>query len=317
VGTAALVWFVNILSMILIPLLALVPYFIVLLSRDPRLDLQRAGQTLGTDPTALLITLAATVPAHALTLFVVWAVVTRLGKRPFWRTIGWSWDGRFGFWWSVVTAVVLLVVGISLTYYFGGEKTPFDQMLESSAAARFTTAALATVSAPLIEELVFRGVIYPAVSRALSRLIVLLKTLTSSAEAAPAEATAAAGRSLGWLIIMLILRAGRAVLTLFGRLDARRGGMVWAVGLVSLLFLSVHVPQYQNNLAVIAAVGLLSVALTSVRALTGRVLPCFIIHLVFNGVQVAGLVYEYFRPAKPAALLGVVARLTAPGLLHF
>src|SRR5437763_16767256 len=110
--------------------------------------MQKAGQAIASDPVALLITLAATVPVHFVTLGIVWAVVTGFGKRPFWRTIGWAWGESFGFWSSTGTAILLLVAGIAATYYFGGEKTPFEQMLESSAAARFTTAALATVTAP-------------------------------------------------------------------------------------------------------------------------------------------------------------------------
>ncbi|HXM34542.1 MAG TPA: CPBP family intramembrane glutamic endopeptidase, partial [Pyrinomonadaceae bacterium] len=62
-------------------------------------------------------------------------------------------------------------------------------------------------------------------------------------------------------------------------------GTVGAVILVLVLFTVVHVPQYQTNLGVIAAVGLLSLCLTVIRAVTGRLLPCFIVHLVFNGIQ--------------------------------
>jgi len=298
VGAALLVWMASILLMIFIPLFAVVPYIVVHYKGS---DMQRAGQAIASDPVALLITLAATVPVHFVTLAIVWAVVTRFGRRPFWRTIGWAWGESFGFWSSVGTAILLLVAGVGATYYFGGEKTPFDQMIESSAAARFTTAALATVTAPLVEELVFRGVAYPALQRALARLISLLKVLTSPGGTRLVAETRGAFGRIAAPVTRLINRATLSALTFFGALDARRGGMTWAVIVVSALFLSVHVPQYQNNLAVIAAVGMLSVALTTVRALTGRVLPCFIIHLVFNGVQVAGLIYTYFYPDKPAS----------------
>jgi membrane protease YdiL (CAAX protease family) len=319
VGMAILVWLVSILSIIFIPLLALVPYFVIRIKGGA--NIQEVGQSIATDPTALLITLVATIPAHALTLFAIWAVVTRLGKRPFWQTIGWSWNGRFGLRWSVATAFLLLLAGYLLTYFFGGEKTPFDQMLESSAAARFTTAALATLSAPLVEELVFRGIIYAPLQRALARAITLLKTLTARPPVSASDGEGATGGAAGFLFA-LPLRAMQSVLTFFGALDAKQGGMAWAVILVSMLFLSVHIPQYQNNLAVIVAVGMLSVALTGVRALTGRVLPCFIIHLVFNGVQVAILIYEYFQPGKPAGdvktgLIVLGQQLSALSFFHF
>ncbi|HKO62260.1 MAG TPA: hypothetical protein VJV03_13940, partial [Pyrinomonadaceae bacterium] len=43
---------------------------------------------------------------------------------------------------------------------------------------------------------------------------------------------------------------------------------------------------------VILAVFLLSVALTLVRAMWGRLLPCVLIHLVFNGITALILVFE-------------------------
>ncbi len=54
-------------------------------------------------------------------------------------------------------------------------------------------------------------------------------------------------------------------------------------------------------------------------AWTGRVLPCFVIHLVFNGVQVIGLLFEHFRqaaePEQRAAARALYELLPqAPGL---
>jgi membrane protease YdiL (CAAX protease family) len=71
-------------------------------------------------------------------------------------------------------------------------------------------------------------------------------------------------------------------------------GVSIAVVLVSVLFAGVHVFQYYNNLAVIAVITLLSVTLTVVRAATGRLLPSFMIHLIFNGIQSLILVLQPF-----------------------
>src|SRR5205085_4691915 len=123
------------------------------------------------------------------------------------------------FWSSVGTAILLLVAGVGATYYFGGEKTPFDQMLESSTAARFMTAALATVTAPLVEELVFRGVAYPALQRALARLISLLKLLTAPGGTRLVAETRGAFGRVARPATRLINRAVLFVLTLFDALD--------------------------------------------------------------------------------------------------
>jgi membrane protease YdiL (CAAX protease family) len=94
---------------------------------------------------------------------------------------------------------------------------------------RFATAFVAVATAPLVEEVIYRGVLYPAVERA--------------------------------------------------------AGKVVGIVLVSLLFAGVHVFQYYNNIAVIIVITLLSFTLTTARSLTGKLLPPFIIHLVFNGIQ--------------------------------
>lgn len=238
VPVALLVWLASIVLLLLVQVVAIIPYAVYKATRMT--DPAQASEQLANDPNLLLISILATIPAHLLTLVVVWAVVTRFRKRPFWQSIGWGRLSGVGVLLSVLGAIVLLVAGGLITQFIPGEKTPFEQMLESSAAARFATAFLATATAPLVEELIYRGMLYPAMQRAL--------------------------------------------------------GAVWAVVIVSLMFAVVHVAQYYNNLGVIAAVSMLAFALTYVRARTGRVLPCFIIHLVFNGVQCVLLIVQYFYP---------------------
>ncbi len=221
------VWVASVAFILFIPALAVLPYALYKSAGAAR-DSQALLKAL-TDSTAILISIISVIPAHLLTLGVVWAVVTGFGKRSFWRTLGWSWSERFGFWTSAGLAVALLVIGGTLTSMMGGEKTQIDQIIANSTAARYALALLAATSGPLIEELVYRGVLYSAFKRTI--------------------------------------------------------GMVWAVVLVSTLFTFVHVFQYYNNLGVIAVISILSISLTLVRAYTGRLLPCFIMHMVFNGIQ--------------------------------
>jgi membrane protease YdiL (CAAX protease family) len=72
----------------------------------------------------------------------------------------------------------------------------------------------------------------------------------------------------------------------------RLTGVRGAVIIVLALFTIIHVPQYWPNVGVIAAVALLSIVLTLVRAYSGRLLPCIVIHLVFNGIQAVILMLE-------------------------
>lgn len=130
---------------------------------------------------------------------------------------------------SVVLAVVLFSLAFVITMFYGERKTDLDLMIESSIYTRFITAFVALVTAPLVEELIYRGLLYKALEKA--------------------------------------------------------AGVAIAIPVVSLLFAGVHVFQYRNNFAVIAVITLLSITLTVARAVSGKVLPSFIIHLVFNGIQ--------------------------------
>jgi membrane protease YdiL (CAAX protease family) len=227
-----LTWLGSVLLLFGMAIIFLIPY-LALNYRGPL-------EALVTDKTAILLQILSAFPAHLLTLGIAWAVVTRFGKRPFWRALGFEWSERVGFWTSAGLAVGLLAFGILLTKLIGGEQTQIDQIVNSSAASRYALAILAATTAPFVEEVVYRGVLFSA----------LQKT----------------------------------------------AGMVWAIVGVSVLFTAVHVLQYYNNLGVIIVISMLSVSLTLVRAFTGRLLPCFVMHLIFNGIQSIVIIVEPYLP---------------------
>jgi membrane protease YdiL (CAAX protease family) len=229
---AVLVWVVSVLFLLFVPLVAIIPYVVY------RVLVDGSAAGLGVDANLIFISILGVLPAHALTFLTVWFVVTKSGRRPFLQTLGWSWPRNFGPWKAIGLAVLLLAIGGLLTRYLGGSETQLDQIINSSLKARFATAFLAAATGPLVEELIYRGMLYAAFQKVL--------------------------------------------------------GMTWAVVLVSALFAGVHVLQYYNNLGVIAVITLLSVALTLVRARTGSLLPSYVMHLVFNGIQAIILVVQPF-----------------------
>lgn len=222
-------WFLSVLLLVFVPVVVAVPYVVyVWRTRGiPR------PEVLATDKTLLLISILGIVPTHLLTLLALWLVVTEWRRLPFWTTIGFRWPESLN-WLSgttvcILIAATLFTVGTLVTGLWGGSKTDLDLLVESSIPARFATAFVAVFTAPLVEELIYRGVLYSAVEQAL----------------------------------------GRAV----------------AIGSVALLFAGVHVIQYKNNISVIVVITLLSFTLTFLRAYTGKLLPSFVVHLVFNGIQ--------------------------------
>lgn len=237
VATAFLAWIASALLLLFMPVIVLIPYALL---GNRGAVMEEGAQSLLKDQTAIFLLVLSTLPAHLLTLGLVWVVVTGFGKRPFWPTLGWSWSKRVGLWTSVGVAVLVLAVGALLTIVFKGEPTELDQIVASSMAARISIALLATLTAPLVEEMIYRGLLYSALQRAT--------------------------------------------------------GIVWAVIIVSTLFAGVHVYQYKNNLGVIAVITIFSLSLTLMRAYSGRLLPCYIMHLVFNGLQSIFIVLEpYMR----------------------
>jgi membrane protease YdiL (CAAX protease family) len=229
VATAIFVWLASLILLAIVPVFFVVPYAAV------------RGTVSVKDPTVVFLLVFSTLPAHLLTVVIVWAVVTKFGKRPFWETLGWSWGKYFGLWTSIGLGVALFFASGAVAHFLGGDKvTPLEELLNSSPAARYAIAFLATLTAPFVEEFVFRGVLYSALQRAI--------------------------------------------------------GSGVAVILVATLFAAVHVLQYRTNLGVIAAIGLLSLVLSVIRAVSGRLLPCFIVHLVFNGIQSVIILWE--RPGN-------------------
>lgn len=247
-GGALLVWFASILLIVFMPVVFLLPYA---WARGINSGIPNYAQALAefalTDKTAVLLQVVSLFPSHLLTIILVWAVVTRFGKKSFWAAIGWGWPRHFPMWLSISLGIVLFVLGGFIAWLFGAEKpTQLEQIINSSLAARYLISFLAVCTAPFVEEFVYRGVLY-----------------------APLQ---------------------------------RLAGVPGAVVIVLALFTIIHVPQYWPNFGVIAAVALLSVVLTLVRAYSGRLLPCIVIHLIFNGIQAIILIIEpHIKPLIPSA----------------
>lgn len=261
-------WIASVACLLLVPLILVIPYVVYKATTA-----QASLANLISDKTFLFLNVLGVIPAHIVTLGIAYLVVTNGRNFPFFKSLGFSWPPSlktFGFtgsgsWTNLKGVMICSLIGAALfglgaliTQLFPGEKTDLDLLIESSYAARVTTAFLAVVTAPLVEEVVYRGMLYPAVNRLL--------------------------------------------------------GALPSIAIVSLLFAAVHVVQYKNNLAVIGVITIVSITLTTVRAFTHRLLPSFVIHLVFNGIQaviflIAPFLTRFQEPTphpSPAALLALV-----------
>jgi membrane protease YdiL (CAAX protease family) len=249
---AAGVWLASVFFIFIFPAIFLIPY---LLTQGIKLsDNAKLIEVAQKDPTAILLQLISVIPAHVFTLLLAWIVVTKYNKYSFRETLGWKMGG-FRMWHVVAVVVFFYVLALSLTLTFGERDNEFMQMLKSSRAAVYLVAFFATFTAPLVEEVVYRGILYSAFQRSV--------------------------------------------------------GVVYAVIIVTLMFAAVHVPQYSKDFnpdfVTIFVICLLSLILTLIRVRTGNLLPCVVLHTVFNGSQSVLLILEPYleelskKPSEQAA----------------
>lgn len=242
VAAAVLTWLGSIAFIFLVPNVLVLPYIAYRYQGATGLT----QQELLADKTVVFLLVLGWVPAHLLTLALIWAVATRLGKYSVKDVFGFSWSPNLGLWKSAGLAILLFVVAWLIASSFSAKPTDLDQILQSSRAAALMLAFLAVATAPLVEELTYRGLLYSALQRVIGR----------------------------W----------------------------FAVVVVTSMFAGLHVWQYRQNIGAILSIAMLSLVLTTIRARTGRLLPCFVIHLVFNGVQSLIIVFEpYLRAVYNAS----------------
>lgn len=233
-ASAFLVWLTSVGLTLVVPNVVVI--FYVLLVDQSLVGALRQGQL---PPRVALIFIISAFVAHVLTLAISWRVVTGGGMRPFLATLGWGWVPQFRWAHAVGLACLMLVVGPLFEKVLPHGETELEKLLNISTSVRVGVALLAVLTAPLVEEIVYRGILYSALERA-------------------------------W-------------------------GRVASVAVVALLFGAAHFHQYRESLAVIAAILLLSLVLTLLRAATRKLLPCVATHLIFNGIQAVVIIVH---PAK-------------------
>ncbi len=233
VGMGLLVWGASIGLLIVLQIIALVGLLGYAFLFDKRMYAEMMKSML--TPSLVIVSLVSAFVAQMLTLALAWLIVTNGGKRPFLKTLKWEWHPKFNWLHAIGLTLVMLTVGALCSKVLPHKDTELDLLLKMGLAVRIIVAILATMGAPIVEEVVYRGLLYQPLERA--------------------------------------------------------RGKIFAVAIVTLLFWGVHVPQYYKSVAVLVSVFVLSLALTMVRAWTGKLLPSVVTHFLFNGIQAVGIVF--------------------------
>ena len=103
--------------------------------------------------------------AYIPVLLYMYLLIEGKYRTRFWSAIRWKWPGKAAL--SLLGIGVLMIAFDALGRYLPMPKTtPFDQFFERPMDA-YLTAAFAVTLGPLMEELFFRGFLYPVISRRL------------------------------------------------------------------------------------------------------------------------------------------------------
>lgn len=170
--TGMSVWLASVAAIIVIPIIAVIMWYGIQSARGAHLPTLAARQEVLEwlkSPTLLLVQVLSTILAHGITIAVCWAIVTKMGMRPFWESLGWNWAGRPRWYWPTFSAcVIVALLGVTpvLTRFLPqSEDNSFAELLKSSQQVRIAIAVLATFTAPLVEETVYRGLLFSSLRR--------------------------------------------------------------------------------------------------------------------------------------------------------
>jgi len=217
-------------------------------SGQRHLTQKQLKQLVESDPRLIV---GASVVEFALIFLFLYVTLAVLRDLPFWRSLGWTKlnpdhaAGKGKPW-----VYFLAGCGLSIFVLIAGSKVkdtdhvPIQELFKSRTGAMLLM-AMAVFIAPLVEETVFRGYLYPVFARIISAIAQFFGMDFSSATRTGVASS--------------ILVTG----TLFGLLHAPQLG--WTLGLVSLLTL-------------------VGVIFTFARAWTGTVLASFLLHLGYNSM---------------------------------
>lgn len=156
---AILFWVASVVAIAVFPAILLIPYIVSTVA-DPT-DSVRVAEFSQSDPTAIMLQIVGIAPAHLATIIVGWLIVTGGGKRPFFATLGWR-SGGIRWWHYLIIMGGFFMVAAIVQQFIPEQEHTLIRMLKSSRNAVIALAILAVLSAPLVEEVVYRGVLFSA-----------------------------------------------------------------------------------------------------------------------------------------------------------
>jgi membrane protease YdiL (CAAX protease family) len=141
-------------------------FFILALHGPPSLGISAAELTKNPGP---LVIVPSMTFAYFAMLIAMYVLVTRRRRQPFWQAVGWRWPRNW--WLGYMVAGGLLAVGLGeLSRLLPIPKSlPMDRFFQNRSGA-YLMMFFGVAVAPLAEEMLFRGFLYPVLDRWLETL---------------------------------------------------------------------------------------------------------------------------------------------------
>ena len=163
-------WVLSVMALLIVPLVAVLAWYGIEVIRGAAPPATQEGLNAWVlSPTVILVQVLSTVIAHIITLGFCWVLVTRMGRRPFLDSLGWKWEGRSA---ASKTLFVFGVVATMFAVFIALDRvlpqtkeTQFDLLLKTSQQVRYAIAFMAVFTAPFVEEVVYRGVLFSALRK--------------------------------------------------------------------------------------------------------------------------------------------------------
>lgn len=155
-------WLLSIFAIMIVPAVFLLPY--VATRTGGTISNDELIQIATKDPTGIFLQILGIVPAHLITLAAAWIVITRMRKDSFTEALGWK-SGSVRWWHYIAIVLGFFMMIVVVGQYFPMVEDELSRIASSSQAALIAIAVMAVVTAPITEEIIYRGALYSAFQR--------------------------------------------------------------------------------------------------------------------------------------------------------
>ena len=152
-GEGLIVWVLSVVLILAVPAISVIPFV-----------LSSPGSNPSENKLAVVVSIFAILPAHLLTMFVAWMLVKKYSKDGFFETLGWTWN-KIGPLTSIFLTIAFLGIAAVVAEFAPPENNDFMEILKSSKYALLAVSFVAVVTAPIVEEVVYRGILFPALKK--------------------------------------------------------------------------------------------------------------------------------------------------------